>query len=274
MATSAALQRLADARDQLRSAERYLNNLLSGSRSTDIDKASANVVLFKDKLDQAQKDFAAYEKKPENNLTRAAYLSALADAQQHYDDAVRLLNNLLGTPSDIDLAIAEADLALAQASLAVAEQDYEDVRAGPDPDDLEVVEAQLKAAESSLNAARAALSDAELVAPISGTIVKLEVKAGEQAVPGLQAAVVADLTSWKVETDDLNEMEIPRVHVDQPVTVIPDALPELELVGRVESISDLFEEKFGDVTYTTTIRLSDVDPRLRWGMTVLVRFEP
>lgn len=274
VSTAAALQRVADARDQLRSAERYLNNLMSGSRITDIDKASANVVLFKDKLDQAQKDFAAYENKPEDNLTRAAYLSALADAQQHYDDAVRLLNNLEGNPSEIDLAIAEADLALAQASLSLAEQEYEDVRAGPDPDDLEVVEARLKAAESGLNAAQAALADAELVTPISGTIVKLEIKAGEQSVPGLLAAVVADLSGWRVETEDLNEMEIPRVHIDQPVTVIPDALPEIEIAGRVESIGDLYEEKFGDVTYTTKIVLSEADPRLRWGMTVLVRFEP
>ena len=56
--------------------------------------------------------------------------------------------------------------------------------------------------------------------------------------------------------------------------VAPDALPELEVAGYVESISDLYEEKFGDVTYTTKITLTEDDPRLRWGMTVVVRFAP
>ena len=33
---------------------------------------------------------------------------------------------------------------------------------------------------------------------------------------------------------------------------------------------ELSEEKRGDVTYTVTIQLNQVDPRLRWGMTALV----
>lgn len=272
--TAAAQQRVADARDGVRDAERYLNNLNSGSRGTDIDKASANVILLKDQLDQAQKDFAAYKNKPEDNLTRARYLSILADAQRRYDDAVRLLNNLEGNASEIDLAIAEANLSLAQARLALAEQEYQEVQTGPDPDDLEVAQARLNAAESGLAAAQAALADAELRAPISGTLVRLNLKAGEQALPGVQAAVVADLSRWMVETEDLNELEIPEVQVGQTALVIPDALPDLELSGNVLSISDLYQEKFGDVTYTAKIDLGAGDPRLRWGMTVLVRFEP
>jgi hypothetical protein len=54
---------------------------------------------------------------------------------------------------------------------------------------------------------------------------------------------------------------------------VPDALPDLELTGTVESIDDFFEEKRGDVTYTARILLNESDPRLRWGMTVVVTFE-
>jgi len=270
--TAAAQQKVAAARDAVRDAERYLNNLKSGSRSTDIEKARANVVLLKDQLTQAQKDFAQYENKPEDNLERARYQAALAEAQQRYDDAVRYLNNLEGNPSDLDLNIAEANLALAQANLALAEQEYEEVKDGPDPDDLEIAGARLKAAENSLIAAQASLADAELVAPISGTVVNLNIKAGEQAMPGVAAVTLADLSSWLVETEDLNEMELPRVEIGQVVTVTPDALPELELEGRVESISDLFVERFGEVTYTARIVLTESDPRLRWGMTVVVDF--
>lgn len=272
--TAAALQKVASARDAVRSAERYLNNLKTGSRQTDIDSAKANVVILKDRLDQARKDFNAVQNKPEDDLTRATYLSKLADAQRKYDNAVRLLNNLQGSPSEIDLAIAEANLALAQARLALAEQEYEDVKSGPDPDQLEAAQARLKAAESAYAAAQAALSDAELIAPFSGVIVKLDLKLGEQVVPGRVAVVLADFSRWYVETKDLNEMEVPQVQVGQNVTITPDALPELKLPGVVESISQIYEEKFGDVTYTARIRLEDSDPRLRWGMTVTVHFAP
>jgi hypothetical protein len=54
---------------------------------------------------------------------------------------------------------------------------------------------------------------------------------------------------------------------------VPDALPSITLGGVVESISDTFEEKRGDITYTTRILVDEIDPRLRWGMTVVVSFE-
>ncbi len=271
--TAAAQQKVAAARDAVRYAERYLNNLNAGSRGTDVDKAQANVVLLKDRLDTAREDYKPYEKKDEDNITRAAYLSRLADAQRKYDDAVLLLNNLQGNPSDIDWAIAEANLSLAQAQLALAEDEYQDVVDGPDPDALQAAEARLKATEAGLVAAQATLADSELVAPFSGTLVRLDLKQGEQAIPGKLAAVLADLSGWVVETDDLNEMEVPVIYDGQTATVVPDALQELELDGHVTSISQLYEEKLGDVTFTTRIALDENDPRLRWGMTVKVQFQ-
>jgi multidrug resistance efflux pump len=272
--SAAALQKVTDGRDALRDAERYLNNLNKGARSTDIDQARADVVLLKDRLDKALEDFAPYKNKPEDNVERASYLSRLADAQRKYDDAVRFSNNLQGQPAEIDLAIAEANLLLAQAQLQLAELEYEDVKTGPDPDDKQAAQARLVAAESALTAAQASLADSELVAPFAGAIVKLDLKAGEQTGPGQPAVTLADFSRWKVETDDLNEMDIPRVSEGMAVVITPDALPDLELAGQVETISQLAVEKFGDVTYTAKIVLQESDPRLRWGMTVSVHFNP
>jgi HlyD family secretion protein len=271
--TAAAQQKVADARDAVRYAERYLNNLNSGSRGTDITKAGANVVLLKDRLKKAREDYQPYENKPEDNVTRASYLSRLADAQRKYDDAVRLLNNLEGTPSDIDQAVAEANLALAQAQLTLAESDFEEVKAGPDPDSLQAAEARLKAADAGVAAAEAALADAELKAPFGGTIVKLDLKTGEQAIPGKPAVVMADLSGWVVETEDLNEMDVPGIEIGQRASIVPEPIPDLELSGTVDSISQLYEEVHGDVTYKVRIALDETDPRLRWGMTVTVRME-
>jgi HlyD family secretion protein len=270
--TALALQAITDARDAVRDAERYQNNLQAGSRQTDIDSARADVIILEEKLDKAKEKYEPYANKKEDNIKRATFLSKMADAQAKYDNAVRLLNNLQGSASELDIAIADASLAVAQAQLALAEQTYEDLKDGPDPDDLAAVESRITAAETGLTAARAAFENLELLAPFSGTVVDLQLKVGEQVSPGLPIVLLADISERMVETDDLTEIEVPEIRVGQSVTVTPDALPELELSGTVESISDLFEEKRGDITYTVRIQLNEEDERLRWGMTVVVTF--
>ncbi len=270
--TANAKQKVTVQRDAVRDAERYLTNLQSNAEQTDIDKARSNVVILKDRLDQAQEDFAPYQNKPETNVTRAQLLSKLADARNHYDDAVRLLNNLEGTTSEIDMAIAEANLSLAQASLKLAEDEYEKVKDGANPDLLESAQARVKAAETALEAAKANLTSRELTAPFTGTVARLNLKEGEQVLPGQTALVLADFSGWLVETDDLTENEVTGIFTDQDASITFDALPELEFAGKVQSISDLSADKSGDVTYTTKVSLLDSDPRLRWGMTALVQF--
>lgn len=271
--TSQSSKKVADARDALREAERRLTNLKAGGQETDINSASANVVILKDKLDKAQKDFNSYENKPSDNLKRAEYLSKLADAQKKYDNAVRLLNNLQGSASEIDMAIAEANLELAKANLAFQEQEYEKVKAGPNPDDLATAQARVKSAETALAAAQAAYDDSELKAPFSAQIAKVNYKVGELAAPGQPAMVLADFSQWIVETDDLTEIEVPEVKIGDPANVTFDALPGLTLSGVVESIGGIYEEKRGDVTYTARVRLTEDDPRLRWGMTAVANIQ-
>jgi multidrug resistance efflux pump/predicted small secreted protein len=273
VATANALQKVADQRDAVRSAQRYLDNLNAGGKPVDINSAQANVVILKDRLDKAWDDYKPYQNKPEDDVKRAQFLARYSDAQRNYDNAVRLLNNLQGQATDIDMSIAQANLSLAQASLALAEQDYEKVKAGTDPDLLASAQAREKAAETGLVAAKAALANRQLVAPFDGTVAQLNLKVGEQAAPGVTAVVLADFSGWIVETDDLTENEVPNVQAGQAADVTFDALPELSLQGKVQSISDVHTDKNGDVTYTTKVALAESDPRLRWGMTAVVHFD-
>jgi multidrug resistance efflux pump len=132
---------------------------------------------------------------------------------------------------------------------------------------------RLGAAEAGLTAAQEALQQAGLVAPRAGKVAEVNVKPGEWLQAGQAAVVLVDPEAWVVETDDLTELDAPQVQVGQPVKVRVEALPDLELSGRVQSIQPLYEEKRGDVTYTARIALDQSDPRLRWGMTVEVTFE-
>jgi hypothetical protein len=45
--------------------------------------------------------------------------------------------------------------------------------------------------------------------------------------------------------------------------MIPDALPDVTLMGTVESISQSFKQQGGDIIYTVRIKLDKVDDRVR-----------
>jgi multidrug resistance efflux pump len=280
-AQTQALDAVTAARDEVRDAERELHSINTPAEDLDVDAAWATVVLTRDELEDARKDFEPYERKSEDNVIRAALLNNLAAAQDTYDKAVARYNNLAGiSGSEFDRSQAEAELAIAQSRLEIAEQDYDMLMEGPDPAEVALAESRIDAAEGriaaaevALQAAQAALADLDLVSTIAGTVVDMDLIEGEQVTAGAPVAQLADFSQWYVETDNLTEIEVVDIADGQKVTITPDALPDVELTGTVESIADVFEEKRGDVTYTVRILLDEIQENLRWGMTVGVTFE-
>jgi multidrug resistance efflux pump len=290
----AAQQALNDARQDVHDKERSFNYLTGTAPQFDIDTAWAQVVIAEKDLEDAEEDFEEYAHKPEDNLTRATFQGKLAQARKAYDAAVRKYNALKDPSNEFDISQAETNFAIAQTRLEQLQRDYEELVDGPDPDDIEAVEARIAAAESciataigkresiedrlaaakaDIQAAQAALDNLDLVASINGAVVDLDLIEGEQVAAGTNVAQIADFSQWYVETDNLTEIDVVEIAVGQPVSVVFDALSDVELTGVVDSISDVFEEKRGDITYTTRIFLDDSHPLLRWGMTVAVTFE-
>jgi HlyD family secretion protein len=117
----------------------------------------------------------------------------------------------------------------------------------------------------------AELGAATLVAPFDGTIVRLHLRAGDWAQPGAQAVTLADLTTLRIETTDLDEWGISRIHVGDAARVTFTAFDDKTLDGHVSEVA-LKGEKLqaGDVAYRTIIDLETPDPALRWGMTVRI----
>jgi multidrug efflux pump subunit AcrA (membrane-fusion protein) len=263
-----AAEAIVDAQKAVEDAQRRLNNL-GYSSQTDIDQARANVVLARDKLEKAREDYEPYANKPEDNLIRAALLSKFAQAQKDYDASVRLLNNLTGTTKPLDAAKAEADLALAEANFVKAERDYEMLRTGPDPDIVAVAQARFSYAKDHLAAAETALEVLELRAPFDGVVSEIYARASEWIAPGQPVLLLADLTHMKVETTDLNEIDVAQVEIGDPVSVTFDALPDVIVSGSVSRIAVKPRAGSG-VNYTVVIELEEIPERLRWGMTAFV----
>jgi multidrug resistance efflux pump len=275
-----ALQELNDARQALKDADRKVAGLTTDPTQADLEEAQATLILTEDKLKKAEKDYKEYANRSEKNLIRAAMLNRVSQARRDYDNALRRYNNILKGSTEFSQNQALAEQQIARSRLEQAQKDYDELQQGPDPAKLalaekriETAKGQIAAAETSLAAAQAALADLELVATIPGTVTKLDLINGQRVSSGATVAQITDFSKWYVETDNLTEIDVVDIAKGQSASVTPDALPDLVLTGVVEKISDNFEEKRGDITYTARILLNDVDPRLRWGMTTVVKFE-
>jgi multidrug efflux pump subunit AcrA (membrane-fusion protein) len=281
-------EELAQARRQQSLAAAKVQHIKDRPSQLQIDQAYANMQLAENQLEQARQDLQRAEKKWNNRKSRIwlflsrhefkqtlEYLNKVVALKAQRLDVAREKYQDLSEPLDeIDLAIAEGDLAVAQANLDHAYQRRDELTSGPDPDKLAAAQARIQSAQAALEAARRALQDAELLAPMDAKVVQVNVKPDQWMPAGQTAVVLADTSSWVVETSDLTEKQVPEVQVGQRVQLAVQALPDLPLTGVVASIDGLYEFRGGDVFYTVHIPLDQNDPRLRWGMSADVTFEP
>jgi len=255
------------AKDALLDAERNWDAIDTDAFFDELDDARIEMIEALEERQDAEEKLADYQDLDEDNPVRVGYEEDLEEAQQAYDEARWDFEEL---QNQYDLA--EAQLEAAREAMADAERRMEAAQQRPDPDDLELANASLDQARGQQRAAERALVDVELIAPFDGRVVRLDLVKGAQTSPGQIAMVLADLSEWYLETNDLTEVEVIQIAVGDEVTITFDALPGDAFTGEVVSISDYFLESFGDITYVVRIRLQEPDERLRWGMTAEVSF--
>jgi HlyD family secretion protein len=164
----------------------------------------------------------------------------------------------------VDAAMAERDGAQAQLDL---------LKAGATAEQIAVAEAGISQAQAALDAAMLALERTEVRAPIAGTVGSVDARVGELIVPGRQLVTLGDLSTLRVETTDLDEIDVAKVTEGQQVDVSFDALAEVVFVGEITRISPMAAPGSGGVNYTVVIALDEIDPAVRWGMTAFVDVE-
>ena len=261
-------------------AQAQLARLQAGASAEQIAIAQHGVEAAKNALwaSQAQRDSVCGQQIPQSNCDAAQATVQRAEEEVRIAE-LRVAELQKGaSQEDIDAAKAQVvqaqgQLESARAGVTQAEAALALLRKGSPQEAVKVAEAQVDQARAALQRAQVALADTELRAPVGGTVAMVNAKMGERVSPNAPALSVADLSRWKIETSDLTEMEVVHVSVGQPVTIVPDALPNVTLRGTVEAIDNVSQEKLGDVTYTVRIALDEADPRLRWGMTVAVTFD-
>ena len=214
----------------------------------------------------------------------------LEAARQSLQAAVARLESLRADPDQNEIAIAQTDLVSAQASLAEARARLADLERGPaelelmqadiavrraelgleelaePPDPLDVEQKRLAVADArrKLAVEEDALAEAVLLAPFDGLVVETHVMVGERASDTVVTLVALD--SLRVETE-IDESDIGRVAVGQPVTITFPSLDDAEYQGVVVTRGVRGESNQGLVTFPVDIEVRAPDARLLAGLT-------
>jgi len=234
-----------------------------------IEDAKAEVEDREADLQDAKDEFDKYKDLDKDNSKRKTAEDDLETAQEDYNEALRELDDVT---RERDIVRVVLDAALA--SEAEAKHNFEQTVDGPNQEQFILLSSRLDNAKVQILAAEDALSNYQITAPFDGVVADVDVEVGEQVSAESRAVSVVNTSSWIIETTDITELEVVKLAVGQNVTFTADALNDVTMNGVVTEISQSSYEQSGDVIYTVRIQADDVDPRVKWGMTVEVTFEP
>ena len=140
--------------------------------------------------------------------------------------------------------------------------------------------AQIKASEAQVEQTRAALNLAQtnlrytrIISPVNGTVISRSVDVGQTVAASFQTptlfTIAQDLTKMQIVAN-IDEADIGRLLVGQPVTFTVDAYPDLTFRGNVSEIRNSPITVQNVVTYDVIVKVDNADLKLKPGMTANV----
>ena len=169
--------------------------------------------------------------------------------------------------AEANIQAAEGNVLVASANVARAQAAYERLLEPTAAAELAILEAQVASAETNLALAQLRLEQAQIVAPIDGTVASVTINQGEQATPGAPVITLLVEDAFHIDVN-VDEIDIDQVDVGQAVRITLDALPDRPVTGNVAEIAPTSGALTGGVvSYLVTINI-DLDDQsfLRPGM--------
>jgi len=250
-------EELASARAALESALADYEEVKAGPSQEDITVAKADMEKARIALEKAQADYDKISW--QTGLGATVEASTLQQASVDYERARAQYELTVDRPTDSELKQAEAQIAQAQATLAALEEQ-------PTPEELAIARAQVTQARSTLTQAQLNLEEATLVAPFAGTVADVNIEVGQIVNSGTPVMVLTDPKSYYVDLY-IDETEIGKVQVGQPVVITPDAFPNAEIEGEVTAIKSIGTVSGGIVTYEVRVEIAPTAVPVRPDMT-------
>jgi len=181
---------------------------------------------------------------------------AIDDAEDYLDFVGYMLAYARLHGSAQEVQQWQTELYRAEASLDEAEDRLEAMLSAPDEDEIEILEMEVDAAEQALEEAESKLEVENITAPFDGVVTSVDVEEGdiipESGMSQVTIVHLIDPTSMELGVD-LDEIDIPDVKLNQRAIIEVDALPDVQLEGKVISISPLPTVEAGVVLYNVKI---------------------
>lgn len=204
------------------------------------------------------------------NLAEAQAQQAINTADQALAAAEQAIETAKDATSNRSEALATANRQYAAAEAQRDTAEYQQARV---PGQKAAASAALEAAQSALEQAEANVDKATLLAPMSGTVLRVDVERGDAVTTaGPDVFMIADLGSFEV-TANFSEADIVSIVEGQSVQVDFDALPGETSTGTVTEVSLMGEvDPSGGslTTYPVTVSLDSPPELLRVGMTAQI----
>lgn len=181
---------------------------------------------------------------------------------------------------EYDVISAEAALTSAEINAQMQRQrekkfdfaTFKFVHISPPAEKILEADSRVEQSRSALQAAKASLAQGTLLAPFDGTVIGVNMSAGEYVQASQPVIIIADLENLEIETTDLSELNVAAIKIGQPALVFVEALNE-EFPGVVTVISPISDTIGGDVVFKVTIQLDEQPERLLWGMSADVEID-
>lgn len=224
------------------------------ARQTDLVKLQADLARVQAQRTLAETARAA--EKMQDQIALAEAQDALAQAKAG-GDALEA--------SKAQLTIQEAEVALKK-----AQDDRAQLVAGADPTDLATAQADVDKKRLALEDAQAALEGTQLKAEFDGTVLRTNVRVGEEVTSSTVILIVADLSQLQVFAS-VDETTIRNVSVGQVADISFDAFPGQTFQGKVLSVPLQGELQNDVMVYQVPLSLEGAgDLPLLVGMTANV----
>lgn len=168
-----------------------------------------------------------------SNASLARAQATFIRSEQEYQRQKKLWDERV--ISEADWQLAEQNYKVAKNDLASAEQN------------VVAAEYIVKSSQAGVSEARENVRRTSVLAPMTGTVSKLNVKQGERVVgtaqmAGTEMLRIADLSKMEVRVD-VNENDIVKVHIRDSVSIDVDAYPDKKFKGIVTLIANTANDK-------------------------------
>ena len=184
----------------------------------------------------------------------------IASDQAQINDAGNAVYSLAISLSTVMSTYQAADQALNNAVTSL----YQLV-VSPNPDDIAAAQANVQSAQAEVNSLT-------LTAPFAGEVTQVGYQPGDSVSPSTVAVVLVDRSNLYVDLQ-IDESQIVELSEGDKATITLEAVPNLNLTGKVTYINPVGTSNQGVVYYDVQITLDKADPSILIGATADVTIQ-